>query len=248
VNRAWYETFFEGLAVELWRKAVPLEQTQLECDFLEREFGLRPGARVLDVPCGNGRHAVELATRGYHVTGVDVSGEQIREARARAVPAAGSLEWRQGEMRDLPWSAEFDGGFCFGNSFGYLDPPGTRSFLHAMARALKSGARFAMDTGIAAECILPRFRERESAQVEDIHFAELNRYLVGESCIETAYTFTRGRESVTRTGLQWVFTTREIGDLLRSAGLEVVARYGGVDHTPFAVGHPVLVLVAEKVA
>lgn len=52
-------------------------------------------------------------------------------------------------MCDLRWTDEFDGGYCFGNSFGYLDHSGVRKFLAAVARALKPGARFVIDTGVA---------------------------------------------------------------------------------------------------
>jgi SAM-dependent methyltransferase len=245
MTQPWYEGFFEGIVLDLWRQAVPPERTAADCDFLVRELALAPGARVLDVPCGDGRHAATLAARGYRLTGVDVSPGQIELARRRPATTP-PVEWRRAEMRDLPWESRFDAAHCFGNSFGYLDPEGTLAFLAAVCRALKPGARFAMDTGMAAECILPRFEAHQSAQVGDILFVEENRYRAGESCIETTYTFTRGDESVTRTGLQWVFTLREIRDLFRNAGLPVVAWYGGVDREPFALGTGVLVLVAEK--
>jgi SAM-dependent methyltransferase len=239
VNHAWYETFFEGIALDLWRQAITPETTRAECDFLERELKLRPGARVLDVPCGNGRHVVELAARGYRLTGVDVSAGQIREARQRPAPAGPPVAWHRAEMRDLPADVRFDACYCFGNSFGYIDPAGTRAFLGAVARSLEPGARFAMDTGMAAECILPRFEAHQSAQVGDILFVEENRYDLDEGCIETTYTFSRGDETVTRTGC-------EIRGLLRDAGLEPVAEYGSLDREPFVLGTPCVILVAEK--
>jgi SAM-dependent methyltransferase len=245
MSQPWYEGFFEGIVLDLWRQAIAPETTIAECDFLERELRLAPGARVLDVPCGDGRHAAALAARGYRLTGVDVSPGQIELARRRPATIP-PVEWRRAEMRELPWESGFDAAYCFGNSFGYLDSEGTRAFLQAVCRALKPGGRFALDTGMAAECILPRFEAHQSAQVGDILFGEENRYRAGESCIETTYTFTRGAESVTRTGLQWVFTLREIRDLLQNAGLPVVAWYGGVGREAFTLGTPVLVLVAEK--
>ena len=53
----WYETFFEGVTLDLWRKAMSPEQTRLEVDFLAKKFAFPPAARILDVPCGNGRHS-----------------------------------------------------------------------------------------------------------------------------------------------------------------------------------------------
>src|SRR6185436_3921493 len=78
----WYETFFHGVTLDLWRMAIPPEQTTAEADFLIQNLNCEVGARVLDVPCGNGRLTFELAKRGYRVTGVDLAEEFIEEARS----------------------------------------------------------------------------------------------------------------------------------------------------------------------
>ncbi len=80
----WYETFFHGVTLDLWRRAIPPEQTTAEADFLIQNLNCEPGARLLDVPCGNGRLTFELANRGYRVTGVDLAEEFIEEARSRS--------------------------------------------------------------------------------------------------------------------------------------------------------------------
>ena len=242
----WYENFFHGIAVDLWRKAVTPEQTRVEVDYLERVLSLRPHARVLDVPCGYGRHSLELAARGFDVSAVDLSPDMLEEARQSAVAAGLQIEWRRADMRDLPWDSEFDAAFCLGNSFGYLDVGGTRTFVSRVARALKGGAHFVLDSGTTAECILPRWREREWARVDDILFLEENRYITQDSCIETTYTFVRNGSAHTQQGLNWVYTLREITGFLQEAGLQMRHVHGSLDGTPFHVGSPYLILVAEK--
>lgn len=64
--------------------------------------------------------------------------------------------------------------------------------MNRIARALKPGAYFIMDSGMTAESVLPRLREYEWARVNDILFLEENRYIAEHSCIETTYTFVRG--------------------------------------------------------
>src|ERR1051325_8710522 len=81
----WFEDFFHGITLDLWRKAIPAEHTKAEAKFLIKVLNCKPGAHVLDVPCGNGRLSFELARRGYQVTGIDISREFIEEARAIAV-------------------------------------------------------------------------------------------------------------------------------------------------------------------
>jgi len=246
MNRRWYEEFFHGIALEMWRRAIPPERTRLEVDFLERALGLRRGSSVLDVPCGHGRHAIELAARGARVTGVDISPEQIETARKDAAAAGVEVEWSVAPMQDLTWRGAFDAAYCLGNSFGYQDPDGTRAFLAAVSGALRPGGRFVLDYGVTAESILPRLRDREWAQIDDILFLEENRYHLAESCIETTYTFVRGGRVETRNGLQWVHTLREVRDLLAGAGLMAESPLASIDGEPFQVGSPCLYLVAEK--
>jgi SAM-dependent methyltransferase len=243
----WYRGFFKGLMVEMWQNAVSPEWTRSEVDFLEVELRLRPGQRVLDVPCGFGRHALEMAKRGYVVTGVDVSEEMIAAGRAKAAGENLHVDWRLAEMRELPGNVEFDAAYCFGNSFGYLDRAGMRSFLAAITRALKPGARFAFDYGLAAECILPRFKDREWSPVNDLYFLEENRYHLAEGSVETIYTTIRDGKSETRTGWHWVYTASEVQAMLREAGLEPRAMYGSCARQPFTLGSMVLIMAAEKV-
>ena len=111
MNQNWHIDFFRGVALDMWRIAMSPEQTRAEADFLQKALRVSAPSHLLDVPCGNGRHSVELARRGHRVTGVDRSEEFIAEARA----SGASLEatWLEADMRQLPWRAEFDGAFCF---------------------------------------------------------------------------------------------------------------------------------------
>jgi 2-polyprenyl-3-methyl-5-hydroxy-6-metoxy-1,4-benzoquinol methylase len=122
----WYRDFFKDIALDVWRDAIPPSQTESEAAFLVRALRLQKGARVLDVPCGAGRLTFPLQKHGLFVTGVDLADEQIAEARRRGAAhgAAAGIEWRQADIRDLPWESAFDAAFCFGNSFGYLDDAG----------------------------------------------------------------------------------------------------------------------------
>ena len=79
-------------------------------------------------------------------------------------------------MRDLPWSARFDGAFCLGNSFGYLDDEGNAAFLRAVAAALKPGARFVLETPMVLENLLGHLEDRPWWQVGDLHLLIANTY------------------------------------------------------------------------
>src|SRR5262249_25321633 len=120
----WYEQFFHGLAVELWRKAMPEDQTREEVEFLVNVLKVQPGASILDVPSGLGRHAIDLGKRGYQMPSVDLSLESILEAKRNAAEAGLAVDWIHADMSNLDKACgkkKFDGAFCFGNSFGYMD-------------------------------------------------------------------------------------------------------------------------------
>jgi SAM-dependent methyltransferase len=244
MNTNWYENFFHGVANDLWRKCTSPEQTLAEADFLEKTFGVK--SRLLDVPCGNGRHTLELARRGCRMTGVDISQEFIQEAKASATAAGVEAEFVRGDMKQLNWKSVFDGAFCFGNSFGYLTYADMTIFVAGVARALKPGGRFVIDTGAAAESILPTLKEREWYQIEDILFAIENRYLADVSCLETKGTFVQNAKIETRAWWHWVYTVGEIRRMLEESGLAVTNLYNSLDQQPFKLGDQRLIVVAEK--
>jgi SAM-dependent methyltransferase len=237
----WQNDFFRGVALELWRRVMSPEQTRAEVDFLEKIFGSASGARLLDVPCGNGRHALEFATRGYAVTGVDSSAEFIAEVRSKSR----QVEWLLADMCDLPWMAEFEAAYCFGNSFGYLDRDGARRFLAAVARSLKPGARFVIETGMAAESILPGLVKNRWYRAGDIFMLSENQYDPGQGRLDIQYTFIRGGEVEVRPSSSFTFTVAEICRMHQEAGLETIELLGSTGGEPYQLGSPRLILVSQ---
>ena len=81
MSTEWWTTFFSGNWLDVQRN-MRAERTSEEIDFLVRVLNLKPGCRVLDVPCGNGRLAIPLAEKGYKVTGVDITTILLQEAQS----------------------------------------------------------------------------------------------------------------------------------------------------------------------
>lgn len=241
----WWETFFSGLIVEFWRVVVPEERTIAEADFLERHLRLSRGSGVLDVPCGAGRLAIELAGRGCRVTGVDISPEFLDAAREAVRERNVSIEWKQAEMRDLPWRGRFDAAYCAGSSFGFLGDEGDAAFLEAVARTLKPGGRFFADFK-AAESLLPGFREQYEMVVGDIEFRARNTYDPMTATMQSDYTVSRGGRVETKQAVHRIYTTREIVRMLEKAGFSNFETFGSIPEEPFRLGSPSLVIVAQK--
>jgi len=149
-------------------------------------------------------------------------------------------------MRDLSWDSEFDGAFCFGNSFGYLDDDGNAEFLKALSQTLKVGARFILDAPAIAECLLPHLLEQRTIQLGDITATIDTRYDHEQGRMFNDFTFTRDGIDDRRPSSQRIYTYHELAELLRAAKLKPVAAYGSLNGEPFKFGAPRLLLVTEK--
>ncbi len=261
----WFENFFHGLALDLWRKALPPEHTQAEAEFLNKSLNCKAGAHILDVPCGNGRLSFELAKRGYRVTGVDISEEFIEEARstlkdqppasttpremlARGPGSAGGsdlIKFILGDMRSIEGDSIYDGAFCFGNAFGYMEYPDMEKFVAGVARALRPRARFIVNTGMAAESVLPDFEEQSCHEIDDITTTIKERYNAEESCIDSEYIFECEGKREVGFAKHWIYTAAEIRRMLERAGFEVIELYGSLTCEPFKLGSRELFVVSE---
>ena len=242
----WWENFFHGVALDFWRAAVSNEQTRVEADFIEMQLQLTNSGKVLDVPCGNGRLSIELAKRGFELTGVDLAREFMDEAKSSSIQAGVNVDWNHRDMRDLPWSGEFDGAFCFGNSFGYLDDEANADFLKAISQTLKPGRRFILDAPAIAECILPNFQSSRSIELAGIKVDIEHRYDHEQGRMFNDFTFTRNGVVDKRPSSQRVYTYRELVELLRAAGLEPIAAHASLTEEPFKLGAQRLLLVSTK--
>jgi SAM-dependent methyltransferase len=246
MQKPWWEIFFHGVALDFWRAAVSAEQTRAETDFIAKQLQLSGSAKVLDVPCGNGRLSIELAKRGFVLTGVDIAIEFMDEAKNSSTAAGVKVDWQTRDMRDLPWSGEFDGAFCFGNSFGYLDDQANAEFLKSLAQTVKSGSRFILDAPAIAECLLLNVQANRSIEIAGIKVDIEHRYDHEQGRMFNDFTFTRDGVVDKRPSSQRVYTYRELTELLRAAGFETTAAYASLAEEPFQLGAQRLLLVSQK--
>ncbi|MGW4116312.1 SAM-dependent methyltransferase [Actinosynnema sp. NPDC004786] len=244
-SSTWYVDFFTELPNEFWRRAVPPEVTVEEVDFVERRLGLAPRSRVLDVPCGSGRHSLEFARRGHRVTGVDLSAEAIGHARRAA--AGLDVEFVHADMRDVPRDGGFDAAVCLGNSFGYLEPDGLRRFAAALGDAVRPGGGLVVDVATAAESVLPAFRaEPRTMRTGDITVLATSEYDVAGSRLLSRYRFTRGPEELDVTAVHHVHTVAQVLDLLSVNGFGDFGLFAGPKGEPYAVGDGRLLVTARR--
>jgi SAM-dependent methyltransferase len=105
--KQWYESLFENYAKK-YDKECFVQGTVGECDFIEQEIGRDKSVKIIDIGCGTGRHSIELTKRGYNVTGVDLSENQIRRAGEKAQEAGVTIDFQVQDARNLTFEGEFD--------------------------------------------------------------------------------------------------------------------------------------------
>ena len=243
---SWFEHFFSGAALELWRRAIPEERTNQEVQFLHEVLGAAEGSSLLDLPCGNGRLSLPMSLMEYKITGVDFCAAFIDEAKQAAAAKELEIDFVKDDMRKLAFNKNFDGAFCMGNSFGYFDRAGTMEFFNAVSNSLKPGAQFVLDSGMVAECFLVNGGEREWLQVGDMFMLIENNYNCRFSCVETNYTFIQNGKEERRQAVHWIYTACEICQMLEQSNFEVQDLFSSTDFDQFALGSERLLLVAER--
>jgi cyclopropane fatty-acyl-phospholipid synthase-like methyltransferase len=241
----WWCEFFQGLGAEFVQLAATPERTEREVDRIVDLLDLSEGTRVLDVPCGAGRHSIELARRGYRVAGLDLSEPLVRAAKEAASREGLEAEFLVGDMRELPWRAEFDAAICFWTSFGYFDEAGDRAFLIGVHDALAPGGGFLLET-MTVETLLSDFRETDEYELGDLHIHERRRYDHEEGRVETEFTISKGERVERRETSVRVYSYRELTGLLEDAGFEDPRGFDTVSGEPFELGARRLCIVSRR--
>src|SRR5271156_1981951 len=142
----WYVEFFRDDYLNVYGHTFTEERAEKEAGFVARALSLKPGACVLDLCCGQGRHSVQLAKGGFRVTGLDLNREYLERARGAAAASGVALETIAADMREIPFENEFDAIVNMYSSFGYLESENEDlKVLESAARALRSGGQLLLD-------------------------------------------------------------------------------------------------------
>ncbi|HEV7864830.1 MAG TPA: class I SAM-dependent methyltransferase [Acidimicrobiia bacterium] len=243
-GRHWFEDVADHLGSAYLRYSFT-KGTDQEVDFLVDCLGLVPGARILDVGCGPGRHAHALGRRGFEVVGVDISERFIALARD-ATPPGSTVTFERADARALPFASEFDAAIslcqgAFGLSAGgdepaeALDPD--RAVLEGMARALRPGGRLALSAFSAY------FQVRFLGEADSFD---------AERGVNHERTAVRNEEGVEVPADLWTtcFTPRELRLLAEAAGLRPEHVWsvtpGDYARRPPDIDHPEFLLAATR--
>jgi SAM-dependent methyltransferase len=246
----WYreEAGFFGQEYLKQYGSLPSASTETEVDFMVRELDLRPQATVLDLACGHGRHAIELASRGFRVTGLDNNGAFLEEARKSAKQAKVEVRWLHEDMREIPYSEEFDAVGCLFSSFGYLESDEEdEKVMAGVVRSLKPGGRLLLDVR-NRDRIIRNYRDKTWDEFRDgtiVLCTTRFDSITGRNIEEYRRIRKDGSSDVTRAAIR-LYTVPELTGMMRRAGLQIRNVFGGCDSSEFTFESKRTLVIAEK--
>ena len=226
----------------------PPEKLDAAADELDALLSLADvgGGRVLDVPCGVGRHAVELADRGFEVTGVDATGKYLETARGRAEAAGVDPEFVEADMRAFARREAFDLVLNVYTSFGYFeDRADDRRTARNFHESLAEGGRLVMSL-TSKEVVAERFQERTWSEQNGTYLLEEHDVQDDWSWMENRWVVVEDGETRKFTVSHRLYSAHELSTLLESVGFESVKMYGDWQGAPFDQDAERLVVIAEK--
>ncbi len=238
--------FFEEGSPYLAHPLLTAERTEKEIDFVESELALRPGARLLDMGCGFGRHSLELARRGYDVVGVDPSGAMIKAAQQAAEEATISVEFRRERGEQFTTETPFDAAICLFTSLGQISTQGENNDLVRQVRAaLRPGGQFMVevpqrDATVRQLRAFDKFGDGERYTAVSRHFDPQNH------SVTEIFRLVSPEVNQTYTLRYRLYDREALLSQLTDTGFTIQSIFGNYEGEPLTDEHLFMVVVGQK--
>lgn len=244
----WWENYFDSHYLLEYEPLFTLERDRNEVARVIEILGLPSGSRLLDVPCGQGRHAHLLAEAGFNVDGLDFSEHLLEIARKRGTGS--KLRYTQGDMRRMPakWRGRFDAVLNLFTSFGFFtNPSDDAKVIGEFARVLKPGGMLIWHGG-SRDGVMARFLARDWWRTEDGTMIAHERSFDSLSGVLTIESTWRGmaKKLGRRTHRIRLYTATRLAELCAAEGLIVEEAFDDFSTRPLSRKSGEMLLVARK--
>lgn len=246
-DQPWYEDddFWQSMAPFMFSEA-SWERAPVQVDQIISLLELEPGSKVLDCPCGPGRHTLELARRGFAVTGVDRTAAYLEEARQRAQAEELAPELLLADMRHFRQTEAFDVALSLFTSFGYFeDPAENEAVLRNYYRSLKAGGVLLLD--VAGKEIIARIYQRHDwSEHEGVFRLEERKVASDWRKMESRWLLVKDGVIKEKRFSHWLYSAGELHKMLADSGFKQIDFYGDLEGAPYDHEAKRLIAVAHK--
>jgi len=244
----WWRDYFDEIYLKIYSFLDNPEANEKQADFIEKSLELMKKHKILDLACGQGRHAIELAKRGYNVVGLDYSGYLLKVAKERAEKEKVNVKFIRGDMRNLPFENEFDAIYMFFTSFGYFSDEDNFCVLKEVSKSLKKSGKFLIDLSNPFTVIKNFQYESWILTKEDFLCLEQNEFDAKAMRTRTKRIVFRGGKKIDeKEHIVRLYMPSELSFLMELAGLKAIRFYGDWrDFSEFNENSRRLIIVAIK--
>lgn len=248
-HKIWHEQdeFWAAFAPFMF-SAERITRTPVEVDQILEMANINPGARILDMGCGPGRHSLEFARRGYSVTGVDRTGYYLEMAREKAAEERLAVEFIQDDMRNFRRRSSFDVVLSMYTTFGYFEDAGDNlKVLANIFESLTVGGRLLIEM-MGKEVLARIFVERNWVEQEGVFLLEERKIINSWNMIENRWILLYPDRRLEYQLSHWLYSSSEITAMLAEVGFHEIDIYGGIDGSSYDTSASRLVTLARKLA
>jgi SAM-dependent methyltransferase len=240
---AWFKDWFDREEYDLVYHRRDVREARMMVDLIVSTIGLHEGASVLDVACGRGRHAIELAGRGLDVVGLDLSHRAIEKARLEADAAGVSARFVKADMRVPFCEGCFDCVVNLFTAFGYFD---TREehveALRSMATSLAPDGWFVQDF-LNAELVRSTLRPRDEHIENGVRIIQ-ERWIEDDRVKKHIVVIRDGEQHSFNESVA-LFDLADLKAMYREAGLSIHCIFGSYEGEPYSSQSPRLILFSR---
>lgn len=248
MKKDWWKTFFDEHYLLFWGAKGIFAHTKKEVNFLIKNLPIKKADKILDLCCGHGRHSLELARRGYDITGLDYSHYELALAGNEARRLGLKVDFRQGDARNFKFPKKFDVIINLFTAFGYGTKADDRKIIESVSKNLKPGSgRFLIDL-FNLSWLWRHYRAKQKQTLGKGRFAISERHFdyVNNLNYEKRTIFIGDRKRVYPMALR-LYSLSELHELLASKGLRVVKYWGSYDGVPYSFDTKRMIVLAKKV-
>jgi len=243
-EKPWYED------EEFWKDSPfnidQIERAPREIDKIESLVDLNSDMKILDLCCGVARHSIELAKRGYDVTGVDLTEHYLEKAKKKAEEEELDIEFVKEDMRDFRREEGFDVVFNLFTSFGFFeDEDENMRVLENVYESLRPSGRFILDV-MGKEILARIFKEKDWSETDNGFTLEKRSVDKGWSWMETRRILITEQGKKEYKISHWVYSAKELKNMLKRVGFSSVEVYGNYEGDPYDEKAERLIVIGKK--